>query len=214
MSQSLHPDKALIFRIVHVENLPWMAEHGLQCRNTGTPNPDYVGIGSQELIESRTERSVPIEPGGSYADYVPFYFTPYSIMMYNIHTGYGVPKRSNDEIVICVSSLHDMVKLGSRFVFTNHHGCSAGLEFSNDVADLQKMLDWPLLRSRNFKIDPEDPDKLLRYQAEAMVHGDIPLENLRGIVCHSEAVVEKVKAVVSSRCPSLQIKALPGWYFR
>lgn len=210
---SLHPDKALIFRIVHVDNLAWMMEHGLQCRNSQEQNPDYVSIGSEEIIAVRRERQVPILPGGGYGNYVPFYFTPYSIMMLNIKTGYGVPKRRNDEILICVASLHDLHAQGQRFVFTNQHGCSAGLEFSNDLADLQSLVDWRLLNSRNFKRDPEDPGKQLRYQAEAMVHGDIPLDSLRGIVCHSEAILARIRAMVTPRHPNLTLKALPHWYF-
>lgn len=213
MSKQLDPKKALIFRIVHVDNLPWMVEHGLQCRNTPNANQNYVSIGSEELIGVRKERQVPIEPGGDYGDYIPFYFTPFSIMMYNIKTGYGVPQRRSNEILICVSSLHDLHAQGRQFVFTNQHACSAGLEFSNDLTDLEELVDWPLLRSKNFKKDPDDPGKALRYQAEAMVYGDIPLESLKGIVCHSEAVLGKIRAIVSKRHPELALKALPTWYF-
>lgn len=210
---SLHPDKALIFRIVHADNLPWIVEHGLQCRNSPNQNPNYVSIGSEELIAVRSERQVPIPPGGGFGDYVPFYFTPRSIMLFNIKTGYGVPQRRNDEILICVASLHDLHAQGRRFVFTNQHGCSAGLEFSNDLADLQSLVDWPLLNSKNFKRDPEDPGKQLRYQAESMVHGDILLDSLRGIVCHSEATLARIRAMVAPRYPNLSLKALPHWYF-
>lgn len=210
---SLNPDKALIFRIVHVANLPWMIDHGLQCRSTSNPNPDHVSIGNDGIIAHRKDRQVPIPPGGGYGDYVPFYFTPYSIMMLNIKTGYGVPRRQNDEILLCVASLFDLKSQGRRFVFTNQHGCSAGLEFSDDLANLGTVVDWPLLRSRDFKRDPEDPGKQLRYQAEAMVHGDVPLDSLRGIVCHSEAVLDKIRAIVAPRHPELHLKALPTWYF-
>jgi hypothetical protein len=210
----LHPDKALIFRIVHADNLPWMLDHGLQCRNSPNQNPNHVNIGSEELIAVRRERQVPIPPGGGYGDYVPFYFTPWSIMMLNIKTGYGVPQRRNDEILICVASLRDFHAAGRRFVFTNQHGCSAGLEFSNDLADLERLVDWRLLNSRDFKRDPEDPGKQLRYQAEAMIHGDIQLDSLRGIVCHSEAMLARIRAMVAPRHPDLSLKSLPHWYFQ
>ena len=210
---NISPEKALIFRIVHVDNLPWMLENGLQCRNSANANPSYVSVGSEEIIAVRNAREVPIPPGGSYGDYVPFYFTPFSIMMYNIKSGYGVPKRRNDEMLICVASLRDLQAKGHNFVFTNQHACSAGLEFSSDLADLGTLVDWPLLNTRNFKRDPEDPGKLLRYQAEAMVQGDIPLCFLRGIVCHSESVLTKIRAMISPGHSSLSLKALPGWYF-
>ena len=41
---------------------------------------------------------------GTLNDYVPFYFTPFSIMMYNIKTGYGGIKHvPNEKIAILVS---------------------------------------------------------------------------------------------------------------
>jgi hypothetical protein len=187
-----------------------MVEHGLQCRNSSSPNPNHVDIGSAEIIGSRKERRVPVDPGGGYADYVPFYFTPWSIMMYNIKTGYGVPQRSNDELLICVASLRDLESQRRRFVFTNQHACSGvGLEFSNDLLDLGRMVDWALLKTKDFKKDPDDPGKLLRYQAEAMVHGDVPLASLKGIACHSEAALARIRAMVSPAAPKLPSKPSP-----
>ena len=44
-------------------------------------------IGNPDLIDKRTHRIVPAPPGGTLSDYVPFYFTLYSPMLYNIKTG-------------------------------------------------------------------------------------------------------------------------------
>jgi hypothetical protein len=82
MSVNLNPEKALIFRIVHVDNVPWILDHdGLHCRNAADQDPDYVNIGNPELIGKRARCAVPVPPGGTLSDYVPFYFTPFSIMM-------------------------------------------------------------------------------------------------------------------------------------
>jgi hypothetical protein len=119
---ALGPDKALIFRITHIDNVPWILDHGLHCRNSPTFDPNHRNIGNPELIERRHHRTVPIPPGGVLSDYVPFYFTPSSIMLFNIKTGWGgvqqVPQR---EIVICVSSLRTLAERGIPFVFTDRH---------------------------------------------------------------------------------------------
>lgn len=114
MSNNLNPDKALIFRIVHVDNIEWILDAGgIDCRNSLEPNPDYINIGSPELIDRRARHTVPVGQQGALSDYVPFYFTPFSMMMYNIHTGYGgIRKRMNSEIVIFVSSIHRLEALG------------------------------------------------------------------------------------------------------
>lgn len=89
MSKDLNPEKALIFRIVHRDNIPWILDHGLHCRNSTTFDPNYVDIGNVDLIGKRGGHPVPKPPGGTLNDYIPFYFTPFSIMLFNIKTGWG-----------------------------------------------------------------------------------------------------------------------------
>jgi hypothetical protein len=85
----LTAERALIFRITHIENVPWILANGLHCGNSACRDPNFRDIGKADLIEKRSTRSVPIPPGGVLSDYVPFYFTPYSPMLYNIKTGYN-----------------------------------------------------------------------------------------------------------------------------
>jgi len=83
MHTKLNSEKALIFRIVHRLNVPWILEHGMCCRNSGLQDPNYRTIGNPELIDKRQRRHVPIPPSGTLSDYVPFYFTPFTPMLYN-----------------------------------------------------------------------------------------------------------------------------------
>ncbi len=92
---NLNPEKALIWRIVHRDNLSWILENGLYCGNGGLQAPGWVNIGNPELIDKRANHPVPLQPGGFLNDYVPFYFTPFSPMLRNIHTGWGgIQRRS------------------------------------------------------------------------------------------------------------------------
>lgn len=102
---NLNPAKALIWRIVHRDNLPWILDNGLHSGNSPVKAPNWVSIGSAELINKRATHPVPMAPGGMLNDYVPFYFTPFSVMLKNIHSGRSVQQRPNDEILILVSSL-------------------------------------------------------------------------------------------------------------
>lgn len=86
---NLNPEKALIWRIVHRDNLPWILDNGLHCGNGGVQAPGWVSIGNPELIDKRANHPVRLPPGGFLNDYVPFYFTPFSPMLRNIHTGWG-----------------------------------------------------------------------------------------------------------------------------
>jgi hypothetical protein len=210
---SLNPEKALIWRIVHRDNLPWILDNGLHCASSEIQAPHYVNIGNVDLIDKRRTRRVPIEPEGFLADYVPFYFTPFSVMMQNIHSGWSVQQRSNDEIVILVSSLHRVVKLGLQFVFTNAHAYPDWTDYYSDLANLDQ-IDWSILQRRDFKRDPDDPRKMERYQAEALIHHQLPITGLLGIMCHSDVMKARIEQDVASRGLTLPVHARPRWYFQ
>jgi hypothetical protein len=210
---SLNPEKALIWRIVHRDNLPWILDNGLHCANSKVQAPQYVNIGNVDLIDKRRSRQVPIAPEGVLADYVPFYFTPFSVMMQNIHSGWSVQQRSNDEIVILVSSLYRVEELGLPFVFTNAHAYPSWTNYYNDLENLDQ-IDWSILQRRDFKRDPDDPRKMERYQAEALIHHHLPITGLLGIMCHTDAMKVRIEADVAARGLTLPVHARPKWYFQ
>jgi hypothetical protein len=155
MALTLTPEKALIFRITHRDNVPWILDNGMHAPN-GKCDPEYRNIGNVDLIDKRSRRRVDVPPGGTLSDYVPFYFTPYSIMMLNIKTGFRVNHIPNDEIVIFVSSLLDVAAQGCKFVFTDQHAYPVMANYCTDLAQLDQ-IDWPILQNRDFKTDPDDP---------------------------------------------------------
>jgi hypothetical protein len=210
----LTPSKGRIFRIVHARNVPWILEHdGMYCKNSPEQDPNYVNIGSVELIDKRSSFTVPIPPQGTLSDYVPFYFTPFSPMMYNIRTGHGgIARREDREIVIFVTSVYRLRELGLPFIYTNQHAYAAGTEFFDGSGDLSQ-IDWTLLQRRDFKTDDADPGKSARYQAEALIHRHVPLEALLGIGCYDETVKSGLDAAKDERGLSLPVKVTRSLYF-
>ena len=210
MSQDLNPTKAYIFRITHIGNIERVLADGCYCRTTGMRKAKYVEIGNQELIDKRNSRSVPIPPGGTLSDYVPFYFTPYTPMLYNIKTGLGVPKKPIDEIVILVSSIHRLVALNIPFVFTDRHAYLKTARFSSDPADLGSWIIWPVLQVRDFKRD--DLDKFEKYQAEALVHEHVPLNALSAILCYNDSARIAVQGKADALGVAPRTLTLPRWF--
>lgn len=210
----LNPEKALIFRITHRDNVEWILGNGLHCRNSEIADPNFVTIGNTELIDKRSSRRVKIPPGGTLSDYVPFYFTPFSPMLFNIRTGHnGITQRANEEIVILVSSLRELERLGVQFVFSDRHAYLEAAVFSSDLSELPTFVPWAQLQARNFREDPEDPTKKERYQAEALVHRFVPVAALLGVVCYSAAAKERIDPIVKKRGLGVRTEVKKRWYF-
>jgi len=209
----LNADKALIFRITHRENVSWVLENGLYARNGALSDPAFRPIGNPDLIRKRTDHPVPAGPGGTLSDYIPFYFTPFSMMLYNIKTGYnGVPKIANEDIVIIVSSLKRVAELNINFVYTNQHAYLAMAEHFTGLEHLCR-IDWPLLQRRDFQRDNDDPEKTDRYQAEALIWKHLPVEAILGMSCYTEGVRDNIKSLVDERRLPLSIIKRSEWYF-
>lgn len=213
-SSLLNPERALIFRIIHRANLPWVLEHGLHCGNSQMKAPQWVSIGNAELIDKRAHHPVPVAPGGVLNDYVPFYFTPFSVMMHNINTGWnGMKQHPKRDILILVSNLHRIQELGLQFLFTDSHANNSLARFYSDLADIEAV-DWKLLQARDFKRDPvNDPNKVSRYQAEALVHQHCPVEGLSGIVCYPGSGKIEAEQALAARGLHLPVVERTGWYF-
>lgn len=209
----LNPTRALAFRITHVRNIRWLLEHGLWSRSSETTDPTFVTIGNEDLIGKRQTRPVPVPPGGVLADYIPFYFTPFSPMLFNIHTGRSVTQRPNEEIVILVSSLEELRHYGVDVVITDRHAYLEAARYSNDLNDVRDFVPWPALQARMFKKDPLDLEPFERYQAEALAHRHVPVQALCGVVCYSEAVRSAVEEQSLLAGSEVDVITRPGWYF-
>jgi hypothetical protein len=123
-----------------------------------------------------------------------------------------VQQRKNEEILILVSSLHHLHSLGLPFVFTNAHAFPDWTNYYDDLAHLSE-IDWPPLQHRDFKRDPDDPKKMERYQAEALIFQHLPIQGILGIVCYTEELKQSIESQVQARTLALPVYARTEWYF-
>lgn len=209
----LTPEKALIFRVTHIDNVPWVLANGLHCMKSKVQDQNFVSIGNTDLIQKRTARQVPAGPGETLAHYVPFYFTPCSPMLYNIRTGWaGIAKRSLSELVFLAVSLRSLEAHGVPFVFADRHAYLAMAKFSNRLADLDNLA-WRYWQSRDFKRDANDPGKTERYQAEALIHRHLPAERIEAIVCSRKQERATVAKMVQNHGKQIQVVCRKDWFF-
>lgn len=211
----LNPDRALIFRITHVANIPWILENGLHCRSSGCQDPDFVNIGNEDLIRKRALRQVPMPPGGTLNDYVPFYFTPFSPMFLNIHTGWGdIRCRENRDIAILVTSLPILESQDIGYLVSDRHAKLETAEFIAGRNGLDTFLAWEYLQARDFKKNPEIPDKSERYQAEALIFKHLPICAVQGIIFYNLEAASAFQPLRTQLGLDLEIVTKPDWYFQ
>ncbi len=121
-------------------------------------------------------------------------------------------QRSNKEIVILVSSLYKLQEIEKDFVFTDRHAYTPLAQFYNDLSELDK-IDWDLLQIRNFQRNPDDPEQIERYQAEALVHQYLPIEGLLGIICYTDETKQEIEEQIQSHGLNLNVHKRQDWYF-
>jgi hypothetical protein len=78
-------------------------------------------------------------------------------------------------------------------VLTDRHAYLAAAQYSNDLRGLER-IDWEILQARDFRRSDDDPGKIERYQAEALVHHHVPLDALTGLVCHGPEPKAQLRA--------------------
>ena len=212
MNQNLTKENAFVFRITHIENVAWILEHGLHCRNSTIRDPNFRTIGDPDLIDKRNGRIVKVPPGGTLSDYVPFYFTPFSPMLLKIKSGRGVPVIPMEEIVIFATSLPHLVKMQTNFLYTDRHAYLETANYFNDLSHLDQ-IDWPILAERDFQRDPNKPDKFERYQAEALVHQHVPVSTLLAIICYCPKSAMRLDPLLRLAGLSFKATVNPKWFF-
>jgi len=184
----INKSRQFCYRIMHRENLGHVLKHGLVCKHHKNADSGFISIGNIEIIDVRSSTSVKIQDFGNIGDYVPFYFTTRSIMLYNIVTGYQTPKvpqRAKNEI-IAIRCRIDTLAGQRNWFFTDGQANDDATTHFSDLQDLNKV-DWDCILQGDFSKSVADYDKPRRYQAEFLVFNQVPVECIEAICVYDDA---------------------------
>lgn len=204
--------KTRIYRLTHYKNLPFIFRNGLHCANGAVKHPDFVNIGFQSLITSRGLTPVKVAPWGVLNDYVPFYFTPRSPMLYMIHKG-KVPdyEGTQEELVYLVSNVEIIQEAGVPFVFTDRHAKLGYAEHYNDYKRLAE-LDWKTIQSDDWG-QQYGVTKKEKKQAEFLVYQSLSINLVQGIICHNDRICGLTEAAMKIAEVSLPVVCRSNLYY-
>lgn len=210
----INKNKKYCYRITHIQNLPLILRHGILNKNHRDANGDYIDIGNPEIIDVRSTTPVKIDEYGMIGDYVPFYFTPKSMMLLNIITGYRapvVPRRSRSEILVIRCLIDELTNLPQWF-FTDGQGNDMATDHYHDLDELDT-IDWEAIQKSNFKKNDGDYDRPRRYQAEFLVHERVPLESIESLNVYNQEAADYVNEQLTRNNINLAVHIQPKYFF-
>ena len=196
------PATIWLYRITHTQNMEYDLQHGLFISKSPRSNPGYLQIGDSSLIDYRKELPAPDPPGGTLADYIPFYLGPRSPMLYQIATGWeDIKKYPQEEIIYYISSVGKIKEHHLACFFTDGHArSSTSTPYTND-ADFEK-LDWDAIRATKWISDETDLRRKEKKQSEFLVKNHVPISCIQYIGVYNKTAEQKVLALLD-KCKTI-----------
>jgi len=202
-----------IYHITHFSHLGSIIREGCLRCDREAQELCSVRIGHAHIKSRRMKRPVPLPPGGTLGDYVPFYFAPRSPMLYAIDRGAVEGYAGGQaEVLHLVSSVEAVVEGGLSWLATEGHAEMGYTAVFNNLADLDK-IDWKLMTERYWHDTNDDPDRKRRRQAEFLVHRLFPWGMVQAIGVHNESMRELVVRETADVPYRPEVRVERGWYY-
>ncbi len=201
-----------IFHITHVENLRSVAELGLLC-DSGMEAKEiaFRSIAYASLKAQRAAKEVDCEPGGTLADYVPFYFASRSPMLYTISLNNVAGAEGQQEKVVHLVLSAEALFDRQPCVFTNGHAIIDISDFYNDLVDLDK-IDWDVMKAKYWSTDGTGEMRRKR-QAEFLAQGHVPWQMVQAIGVRDAECEGLVAETLTGVAHVPAVLVRPHWYY-
>jgi hypothetical protein len=188
-----------VYRIIPIDNLAEDLSNGLYSKNYAPDNPSRLSIGHQEIIEERDNRIVKCYTHTVVNDYIPFYFSVRTPMLYNIITGHGVSAKPQEDIIYLCCRYEDLTTNEFQWCFTDGNAAKKITKFFTEHDDLDK-LDWNSIKTEDFRADNSDgdEDRIRKKHSEFLVLNRVPPNKIRAIVVLNSTAEARVKSIIKS----------------
>ena len=191
-------EKVYIYRMIRIQNLEHDLKNGLYCRKKCIKNAGYLSIGNEDIISQRDRAIVKCYPNTVVNDYVPFYFSVRTPMLYNIKTGMGVPQLPQGEIIYLVYRMMDLATDEFQWCYTDGNAAKLITKFYTNLDKLHSNIDWRSIRTTDFRDNnaDNDEDRVRKKHAEFLVLEHVPTKLLRGIAVFHQQAKDEVDKVL------------------
>lgn len=158
-------DKMFLYRITHIDNIPFILQNGVTHKKSCNANPNYINIGDVSLIDVRLNKNVFVTNGYSSAsnveiilgEYIPFYFGVRMPMLYVIQKGGNFVNAATppSRIIYVVCKLTELIKSNIEFVFTDGHATDNFTTFydASQISKINNIIDWNAINATKWSGD-------------------------------------------------------------
>jgi hypothetical protein len=159
-----------VYRIIPLGNLRDDLTMGLFAKSSAPSKSNRIVIANAEIINERDKRTVTCFPDTVVNDYVPFYFSVRTPMLYNLITGHGFPRVPQENIIYLCCRYEDLATEGFQWCFTNGNAAKAITRYYTEHSHL-RFLDWRSIETEDFRHDNADgdEDRIRKKHAEFLV---------------------------------------------
>jgi hypothetical protein len=187
-----------VYRVTHIRNIIHILENGITHKDSANANPDYITIGDESLIETRSGKKVEVTNGEkstlnpvriTLGNYIPFHFGIKMPMLYVIQVGGNFVKVAvqPEDIIYIVCSLEKIIQTGTPIYFSDGHATDSLSVFydQSKVIDLPEIIDWNAVR-KSYWGGIENLEIKRKKQAELLVSSYVPKECIILFGCYNE----------------------------
>lgn len=200
--------------MIGIDNLEADLINGLYSKISAPIDPNRKAIGNAEIISERDRRKVSCYPDSVVNNYVPFYFSVRTPMLYNIFSGYGVEQIHQSKIVYLCIPLLDLALDDLEWCFTDGNAAKRITSYYNSLDDINS-LDWHSITTTDFKHDNADgdEDRIRKKHSEFLVRDYVASDKIKGIVVYNQNAKTSVKTILQRIGSDVEVKINRGFYF-
>ncbi len=213
---SLPPGQSL-YHITPIDALPDIVKSGHLFSNTIMDQLDIGGtnIGMSNLKQKRKFMPVPCHEGTFVGDYVPFYLSPRSVMLYLIYRGNHPElayKGGQDPILHLEYDLQQVIDWANgehrRWAFSLSNASASYTQFRCNVEEMDQ-INWGAVAARDWR----DPEIKEGKQAEFLVLERVPWDLVKRIGVRSGAIASVVLSAIGQADHRPTIEIIQDWYY-
>ena len=216
MNRNRTLDKIFLYHITNYKNFEnILNQRRILCKNhIELMEENYINIAYEGIQDRRSRTLVSIAPFGNLHDYVPFYFAPRSPMLFAIHKRYVEGYEEGQEsIIYFVFGLSKILNSSLDFVYTDGHPIMIFSEFYQNIEQLDSVIDWEIMESRNWNDTVEDNDRKRRRQAEFLIHKSVPIKLMDQIVVYNSTIKNHILNIIGQTEFQIPVKINRRWYY-